>query len=223
MREIAQMEAEKKDQAGTKQIVTRGGQAKSGQADQGQVIERLLGKMQLGNIAFNVPSAMNLHETALIQLVLSLQKPIDELKQMIEAVGEKQGTIIKVSNIMVAQLKGTHFQINAINPESQVVTSSEVTEWKWEVKPISTGRQTLHLTLSAQFTVEGQPTSKLVRTFDKTIEVNVTLAQRATDLIDRFGQWLWAGVIIPLAGWLWKRRKAAQVQKSPETKESDSG
>jgi hypothetical protein len=214
--QLARMAAEQKDKEGSQQIVTRGGHVKFAQDDQAQVIERLLEKMQLGNIAFNVPSAMNLHKTAMIQLVLSLQKPIDELKQMIEAEGEKQGTSVKVSNIMVARLKGTHFQIDAINPESQVVTPSEVTEWKWEVKPTSTGPQALHLTLSAQLTVEGQPTSKLVRTFDKTIEVNVTLAQQATDFLGKFGQWLWAAVVIPLGGWFWRRRKAAQAKKAPD-------
>ena len=201
---------------GRQQLATRGGHAEALLTDQDDIIKRFLDKMQPGNIAFNVPAAMNLDETTLIQLVLSLQKPIDELKQMIEAEGAKQGASIKVSNIMVAQLKGTHFHINAINPESQVVTPSDVTEWKWEVQPTSSGPQSLHLTLSAQLTVDGQPTSKLVRTFDKTIEVNVTMGQRARDFVDKYGQWLWAGVIIPLAGWLWKRRKAAATAKKPD-------
>jgi hypothetical protein len=200
-------------------IITRGGRPKTTPANQAEVIERFVKNMQLGNIAFNAPSTINLQEHAVIQLILSLKKSIDDLKKMIEAEGEKQGASIRVSNMMVAQLRGTNFQINAVTPETQVVTSHEATEWKWEVKPTSAGRQKLFLTLSAPFTVDGQSTSKLIRSYDKTIEVNVTLGQRATDFIDKYWQWLWAAVILPLAGWLWKRRQAAQAQKSPETKE----
>ena len=80
---------------GRQQLATRGGHAEALLADQDDIIKRFLDKMQPGNIAFNVPAAMNLDETTLIQLVLSLQKPIDELKQMIEAEGAKQGASIK--------------------------------------------------------------------------------------------------------------------------------
>jgi 2'-5' RNA ligase len=49
-----------------------------------------------------------------------------------------------------------------------------MTEWKWKIKPTSPGRQHLHLTLAAIFTVDGEPTKRAIRTFDKTIEVQIT-------------------------------------------------
>ena len=54
-------------------------------------IDRILEKLEFGNIAFNAPKTMNLRDTAVIQVVLGLEIPIDELKRMIEAVGEKEG------------------------------------------------------------------------------------------------------------------------------------
>jgi hypothetical protein len=112
-------------------------------------IDRILEKLEFGNIAFNLPKTMNLRDTAVIQLVLGLETSMDELKRMIEAAGEKEGARIRVSDRMEARLSGPNFAITAITPEIQAVSRSEITEWKWEVKPSSDGYHYLHLTLSA--------------------------------------------------------------------------
>ncbi len=171
-------------------------------------IDRLLEGMDLGNISFNVPRSLNLHDTAMIHLVLGVEKTIDELKEVIEAEGEKIGARIRVSNRMEARLSGQHFKIEAITPEVQAVSKSEVTEWKWEVTPEKEGRQFLHLTLSALLSVEGESTPRVIRTFDRTIDVRVTWGQRTKAFFQENWQWLWAAVLVPLAGWIWKRRKS---------------
>jgi len=174
-----------------------------------EAVDRILAEMEWGNIAFNVPTSLNLQDTATIQLILSLRKPIDELKQIIEAQGEREGAQIRVYNDMEARLSGPDFQITAVTPEKQGISGSEVTKWEWAVKPTKTGRHDLHLTLSAVFTVEGISTSRVIRTFDKTIEVNVTLHQKTTNFLEKNWQWLWTVILIPVAGWLWRRRKTS--------------
>lgn len=201
-------------------FTTRGGSAKTIKTDQFKAFDHILENLPLGNIAFNTPTAININDTASIQLILSLSKPIEELKQMIEAEGEKQGESIKVSDQMEARLTGPHFQIHAVTPENQGIASTGETKWTWDVKPLKTGRQMLHLTLTAKFAVNGQPNSRVIRTFDKNIEVNVTLVQKGTEFLEKFGQWLWAGIIIPIAGWLWKRRKASRASPAPKEDES---
>ena len=57
-------------------------------------------------VAFNAPKTMNLRGTAVIQLMLGLATPTDELKRMIEAAGEKEGARIRVSDRMEACLSG---------------------------------------------------------------------------------------------------------------------
>jgi len=54
-------------------------------------VDRILSEMELGNIAFNSPSSMNLHDSATIVLVLSIDTPIEELMRRIEEVGQKNG------------------------------------------------------------------------------------------------------------------------------------
>lgn len=177
-------------------------------------IDHILEKLEFGNIAFNVPKTMNLRDTALIQLVLSLGIPIDDLKQMIEAVGEKEGTRIRVSDRMEARLSGPDFAITAITPEIQAVSKNEITEWKWEVKPKIDGNHYLHLTLSAILSVEGGSTPRAIRTFDKVIEVEVAWHQRVGLLFEKNWQWLWAAILVPVFGWLWKRKKKSKSEVS---------
>lgn len=170
-------------------------------------IDSILQKMPLGNIAFNTPRAMNLYDTALIHLLLGVKIEIEDLKRMIEEEGEKAGTCIRVSDRMEARLSGCNFEITAITPEIQAVTRSEATEWKWEIKPIEEGPQYLHLTLSALLTAEDESTPRVIRTFDRTIEVKVTWVQITKAFVQHNWQWLWAVVLVPLAGWFFKKRK----------------
>jgi len=155
---------------------------------------------------------MNLRDAAVIQLVLGLETPIDDLKQMIEAPGEKEGARIQVSDRMEARLSGPDFAITAITPEIQAVSRSNITEWKWEVKPSSSGRRYLHLTLSVLLSVDGVSTPRAFHTFDKMIEVEVRWHQRVGSFFQTNWQWLWAVILAPIAGWLWKRKKASKPE-----------
>lgn len=183
-------------------------------SDPFSAIDRALESMELGNIAFNAPLSMNLQDTATIQLMLGLTNEIDELKQMIDAEGDKEGVRIRVSDRMEARLSGQSFSITAITPETQAVSRRELTSWKWEVKPISEGDQYLHLTLSAIITVDNTAKLRAIRTFDKVIEVNVTWPQRIGSFFEDNWQWLWAAILAPIAGWSWKRRKGGRGHDS---------
>lgn len=63
-----------------------------------QVIDDFLNNMDLGCIAFNVPSSMYLGDKDLFRLVLSLTKQVEELKKLIEERGEKEGAKIRISS-----------------------------------------------------------------------------------------------------------------------------
>jgi len=181
-------------------------------------VDRILEKLEFGNIAFNAPRSMNFHDTALIHLMLGLATPTDELKRMIEAEGEKEGARIRVSGRMEARLSGPNFAITAITPEIQAVSQSDVTAWKWEVKPSSAGRQYLHLTVSALLNVDGASTPRVIRTFDKVIEVEVAWHRQVGSFFEKNWQWLWAALLVPIVGWLWKKKKGTK----PAVSQSDS-
>jgi hypothetical protein len=110
---------------------------------------------------------------------------------------------------MEARLTGPNFEITAITPEQQALSGANITQWTWEVKPTSEGTHRLHLTLTAIIQVEGDPTSRAIRTFDKEIIVEVTLAQKVGDFVNNNWEWLWATIVVPIAGWVYKKRKKA--------------
>lgn len=170
-------------------------------------VDRILASLDWANMAFNSPQRINLNETAQIQLLLSFRKPMDELREAISAAGEREGARVRISNRMEARLSGPNFQITAITTEEQAVGSIDTVEWKWEIKPTASGRHSVHLTLTALFSVDGAATRRAVRTFDKTIQVEVTTAQWASEFLGKNWQWLWAAIFLPIAGWLWKRWK----------------
>ncbi len=172
-----------------------------------EVIDMLLERLELANIAFNAPRSMNISDSPKIQLLLSLGETEEELKAAIKAMGDKVGAAIRVNNRMQARLSGYMFQITAITPEEQAVSRSGRTEWSWEIHPKKEGSHDLHLTLSAIFEVNGRETRRVVRTFDRAIEVNVSASQKVTGFLSGNWQWLWAAVLVPIAGWLWKRKR----------------
>jgi hypothetical protein len=180
-------------------------------SDPYELVDIIVASMKSANIAFNTPQKLNINETAEIQLLLSMKKSIEELKGEITSSGQTEGDTVKVANRMEAKLTGSNFQITAITEEEQAIGKNDTAEWNWEIKPQSKGRQKLHLTLTAIFVIDGKKTPKTIRTFDKTIEVEVTAKQASKGFIAKNWQWLCVVIIFPIAGWLWKRRKSQKI------------
>jgi hypothetical protein len=171
-------------------------------------VDRILNSLELGNVAFNTPATLWVRETAIIELLLSMRHTIEELQKEITAPGEKGGARVRISNQMEARLSGPGFKIEAITPEVQAVSASEPTQWKWEIEPTKSGSHHIHLTLSAHLQVEGQRVPRLIRTFERSIRVNVTWRERAGLFLAGNWQWFWTAILVPVVPWLlhrWKR------------------
>jgi hypothetical protein len=161
--------------------------------------------MQWGNIAFNAPERMKLESSSTIQLVLSPTKSIDELKKDVVAQGEKEGARIRISDLMEARLSGSGFNISPITPETQAISWNEITEWKWDVVPNRAGRHNLYLTLTAIIDVEGSTMPRRIRTFDKTIDVEVSSWQTAFKFFQDNWEWAWTLIVFPVGYWIWRK------------------
>lgn len=167
-------------------------------------IDRVLESMKLGNIAFNCPTSIDLKDIAQIELRLSMDQSVEELQKAITSAGQKEGRQVRISDVMEARLTGPAFQITAQTPREQAIASRGVTQWRWDIKPTSTGQQRLHLTLSAVLYVNGQRTRKAIETFDKTIDVWVPAGRRVSGFLSNNWQWGLTVVLIPVGGWCWK-------------------
>ncbi len=178
--------------------------------------DEVLRSLESANIAFNAPDSLNIEDTARIQLLLSLQKSAAELKSQIEGTGKVESAAIRVSDRMEAELSGSSFEITAITPKEQAVATEGEVEWNWEVKPKAAGRHQLHLTLTAILSIQGKDTRRTIRTFDKIIEIEVTSTQKIVGFFEKAWQWLWAAILVPIVGWLWRKRNSKQA--TPDTK-----
>ena len=185
-------------------------------------VDLILHTMQLGNIAFNAPTSMDLDETVRIQLLLGIKQTIEELKQNIKVEIEKKhlfGDIeaarIKVAPlIMQAHLEGYSFDIKSITPDEQPISSEITTEWLWEVIPKSSGIGILSLTLNAKLPIEGNSTYRTIRRFKKEIRVEVTRLQQTENFIKDNWQWLWTAIFFPMGAWLWSKHGSSSATKA---------
>lgn len=171
------------------------------------LVDEIVGQLQLGNIAFNTPIALNIEDTVTIHLAISQSAAVPELKKLISENGAVEGAQVLISNDMEAHLSGAGFKITPVTQERQAV-SSNLTEWKWDITPTAEGHQQLHLSLDAIITVHDASLHRTIRTFDKPIEVQVTPKQRVLGFVRNNWQWLWTALLLPIGGWLWKKRRA---------------
>ena len=172
-------------------------------------VDRVLAHMELANLAFNVPKTIRLGSTAEIQLLISTEQTIRQLRAKITALGAKAGATIRVAPRMEARLTGLGFKILENTPEVQAIGGPGPTEWTWDVEPNVSGTRQLHLTVSALITVDGKETPRTIETFDRVIQIHVTFMDRLSGFAGRNWEWLWTGIVIPLAGFLWRQRKRA--------------
>lgn len=165
-----------------------------------------LGAARKGTVAFNLPERIAVNQTAPVQLRLSLQAAVEELKARIDAAapGRRDSAEVLVMPRMEAKLSGDPAQVRivAIAPEVQAVSSRLDTSWTWDVTALTPGRHSLHLTLNA--VLDGGD-RRSVQTFDRIIEVDAGLGYWISGFVQKNWQWLWSAILIPLAGLGWKK------------------
>lgn len=179
-------------------------------------IDSLLNEMEIGAIAFNAPTNINIDGAPVVQLILSHAETVEKLKQSISEAGKRVGAEIRVSDVMEAHLTGHMFEITAITDEKQAISEQQQTEWKWQIHPKEVGKHKLYLTLTAILVIDGRRTPRAIETFDSVIEVNVTATQKISLFLKNNWQWLWAALLAPIVGWLWRRRKTQLANTSSE-------
>jgi hypothetical protein len=180
-----------------------------------EAVDDALKELARGNIAFNVPDAMNLGDIETIVLLVSPALPVGTLQRMIEEKGTIEGHQgIRLSETMQARLIGNG--VTPITPEEQAVSGQEPTRWEWQVRAVDQNVQLLHLSLNAILRIEGESVPRTVQTFRKEIRVRVTPGQRVATFLKGNWQWLWATILFPIGTWLWKRRQKQKAQRQAE-------
>jgi hypothetical protein len=184
-------------------------------------VDAALAQLVAGRVAFNSPERMPLADSRTISLLASPSMDADTLSQDLRQRLGGNDTIqveqLQVAPLMEVQLEGSAFTVSALTPARQPVSRSSPTEWRWDVKANQTGRQTLHLTINAIVTVDGERFARSLRVLNRDIVVEITPLQRAGRFITGNWQWLAGTVIIPFVMWAWasrsRSRRTARTRK----------
>lgn len=175
--------------------------------------------MGVGNIAFNAPPGMKLDEVQTITLLLSPKQTKEELGRVLQedgAVGDIKTRSIKMGRQMQAVLTGDGFRIDRVPadaPDTQEVSKSDPTTWKWDVRPVRAGRLSLHVVVNAivDFNDGRGMRPYNIKTFDEFYDVEVPGPTAAGEAPARYGlawPWLLPALLVPALGaaaWLWLR------------------
>ncbi|MEP6922382.1 MAG: hypothetical protein ABI967_14750 [bacterium] len=149
-----------------------------------------------------------------IQARISFREIGSALAEGMRGTGKPQEEPLRVSEIMNVTLTGdgNAFLIQRIGEEEQVVAGKEYAQWEWRVTPLESGNQTLTLAATAKiFLPERGEKPIYYKALEKSIYVKVDRWYSLSQFIANNWQWLWAVVVVPLAGRLlwggWRKRK----------------
>jgi len=175
-------------------------------------------RMQPASAAFFVPSPIKRYEP--VEARLEVRPPdIDpqELQQLLEKWAGRPGVgaagQAALAPRMVARIvTDRDCTIDAKDPPDQAVDFTRGSTWRWTVTPKTGGLIKVTVSLTTPVIIDGRETSFPITSFEKTVTVTVTNADRAQDVLD-WAKEYWGllaalgGGLAGLVGWVQRRRK----------------
>lgn len=182
--------------------------------------------MHLGSVAFDTPKKMVLERSETVLVAVSPKLSPKELEGMLsKEVGRGvKGDAIKISSRMRAELIGPAFTVTSVMPADQAVRLEEPTRWKWVVTPMESGDQDLHVSLHAFLTISDGSERDIpivLKTYERTIPIEVTYIQRARFFWREHWQWTIATVLIPTVAFIIGRFRNGGGPKPPRPRFSE--
>ena len=175
-------------------------------------VDAALGELVSGNVAFNTPERMRFRESRTITLIASPAMNEESLgEELRERIGGRDPISVEalqIAPLMEARLDGAPaFEVMLLTAGRQPVGRAAPTEWRWSVRANEAGTQTLHLTMNAIVTVDGERFPRSLNVLDRTIEVEITAVQQLGMFVEGNWQWVAGTIVIPLGIWWWTNRK----------------
>ncbi len=179
-------------------------------------LDKALARLRQASIAYEVPQEMDIDDTRVLRLLISLAATVDDLKKALNdgQPGSVDGATVKVSPVMEAHLTGPGFKIAADTNEEQPVGAQATTEWRWQITPQQSGEQLLALVLNARVTIDGTNTEYMIRSWDKTIKVRVTAWSRVRGFVSEHVEWLWGLIVAPVGGFVWTKLRSGSRRQA---------
>jgi hypothetical protein len=166
------------------------------------VLEQLINQVSL---VFTMPPTANLQDRIRAQLMIDLNKSVDQLVVENKLNSNTITGTFKTTRIVTARLIAPDFDVTAVESAEQVLLDGTTTKWNWELQPKSAGKHIVMLTVDATVEINGRDKTAHIRTFEEQVLIEVTAGQIISTFIANNWQWLWSTLLVPFALWFWRR------------------
>lgn len=157
-------------------------------------------------LAFVIPDSANINDSIKAQLLIDPKKEAEGLKGQLTKKGTVTANEIKVSKVVKAAIIAPEFIVTNITEEEQILSDTEPTEWLWSLEPKKAGSHDINLTVTAIITSNGRESKHHIKTFEKTVTVEITTQQVILSWIQKYWQWLISTLLLPFGIWLYKKK-----------------
>ena len=166
-----------------------------------ELIDKALKELPPGEILFNPPEEMKVAVKELVEVRLTqntTEEMTEELRKGLKGRGVPQIEKIEIGHFMKVCLTGDNFDINPLSSEKQVLRPEGFTEWSWDVTPVKSGTQVLHLKVTVRLLISGQAEQEIdCDVMHKNIRVYVNPAYSIKSFIKSHWKWI-VGTIITI-------------------------
>lgn len=153
-------------------------------------------------VAISSPASIQIGEKNEVDLLISFNESIDQLKRQLPTTGQVVTSTIVGSELMSATLiaKEDALEITRVGPaERQRVSDYGKFYWKWLISPKTPGQHTLYITVSNIIGEDYQA----IQTYSRSITIEVSFWQIILLFIQQHWQWIFATILIPLLAHAW--------------------
>jgi hypothetical protein len=179
-------------------------------------VDEIVSRLDYGTVGFYTPTELPWGQTFVQEIVLSPRDTPQELRTaMSNPTAPAEFSRLQIAPRMEARLTGSGFEIEPLSEPLQAITSHRPTKWRFKLTPVKSGPQELHLSLLAHIDIDGRDAPLVVETQDAQIEVDITVPQRLAGLFQAHWKWLWAAVVVPALGYIWRRKTGRKPPEEP--------
>lgn len=163
----------------------------------------LLAQLYDASMAFVVPNSANINDTVKIQLLIDPSKNISDLESELSIDGVVTSKKIKISKIVTANLTAPNFKVETLTPIEQAIADTQPTEYRWNLTPLSQGKQEITLSINAEVQVGDKSKVHHIKTFEKTVDIEIRPEQLLLSWLSQYWQWLLSTLLLPFGIWLY--------------------
>lgn len=161
-------------------------------------------KLFSANLAFSVPEKANIVDDLKAQLIIDTRKNSELIRKQITQPNVITIEPVQVSRLVKATVSAPDFEVTNVTDSEQLILDDAATEWQWILVPKRPGKHSINIVVTAIITYEGKEKPYHLKTFDKTVTIEITPKQFILGWFESNWKWIISSLLIPLVGIFFK-------------------